>query len=114
MDAAALAENLEWSVSFRDEFPAVVNDPHAVDAVCRAARDLGLPLAAPQESPFRWSEDFGRLAALGRGALIGLGSGLDHPVLHAQDYDFNDALLPTGTALLLRICHRITNGGMLK
>ncbi len=105
----ATAEKLEWATTFQDEFPAVVNEPAAVALVELAAEKLGLALSPPQESPFRWSEDCGHLMALGQGAMIGLGCGPNHPVLHAEDYDFNDALLPTGVNLLTAICRHLTS-----
>ncbi|MFH2052836.1 MAG: amidohydrolase [bacterium] len=101
--AAAADHGLACTVSFSEEFPVTWNDPAAVRIVARAAGDLGLPVIEPRESPFRWSEDFGHLAALGRGAMIGLGAGEEHPVLHAPDFDFNDALLPVGVGLLEEI-----------
>ncbi len=95
---------LDHRISWPEYFPAVVNDPAAVALVRSAAGNLGLDCTAPAESPLRWSEDFGRLMALGRGALFGLGSGPGQPPLHAEDYDFNDAVLPGAVALLHAIC----------
>ncbi|MHB8763627.1 MAG: M20/M25/M40 family metallo-hydrolase, partial [Deferrisomatales bacterium] len=93
------AGGLGLEVTWHDPFAATVNHPEAVAAVARAARGCGLPLQAPP-SPFRWSEDFGRLTAGRRGALVGLGAGEGHPALHARDYDFPDALLAPGLRLL--------------
>ncbi|MGD9547127.1 MAG: amidohydrolase [Candidatus Krumholzibacteriia bacterium] len=98
--AAAADHGLSCSVEFSEEFPVTTNDPRAVGIVAAAAAALHLEVIEPEESPFRWSEDFGHLAALGRGAMIGLGAGTGHPVLHAPDFDFNDALLPVGVGLL--------------
>lgn len=97
---AAADHGLSCSVEFSEEFPVTLNHPEAVGKVADAARALRLEVIEPQESPFRWSEDFGHLAALGKGAMVGLGAGPDHPVLHAPDFDFNDTLLPVGVALL--------------
>ena len=55
------------------------------------------------EKPFPWSEDFGVFARSCGGALLGLGAGSESPPLHAEDYDFNDALLPTGALLWTQI-----------
>ncbi len=114
VEQIAASEKLQWSLTISDEFPAVFNDPQAVAIARDSARQLGLAVAAPAESPFRWSEDFGHLTARGRGALIGLGAGLDHPALHTEDFDFNDSLLPTGIALLTNICRRIPSGSLAK
>jgi len=90
-----LAVTLGWS----EEFPVTVNHPEAAAAVTAAAAAAGLPCGRPDESPFRWSEDVGHLLNLGRGAMFGLGAGVDHAPLHAGHYDFNDALLEPGLAL---------------
>ncbi|MBD3222610.1 amidohydrolase [bacterium] len=85
-----LACELEWV----EEFPVTANDDLAVTVVRSAAGARGLACAEPDESPFRWSEDFGWLIRDCTGALIGLGSGVDQPVLHAPDFDFPDELIP--------------------
>ena len=94
---------LTCALSWEEVFPVTVNDPAAAALVRSAARAEGLAVARPGESPFRWSEDFGVLARLGRGAMFGLGAGRRHPGLHAQEYDFNDDLLPIGVALMHRL-----------
>ncbi len=89
-------DGLSCAVAWYDEFPATVNHPQSVALARRAARAAKLAVARPPESPFRWSEDFGRLLRSSAGALIGLGAGRRQPVLHASAYDFPDALLPLG------------------
>ncbi len=99
----ARSHGLRCRLDWEEVFPVTWNDPAAAALVRRAARENGLAVARPRESAFRWSEDFGVLARLGRGALFGLGAGRRHPGLHAEDYDFNDALLPVGAALMHRL-----------
>ena len=101
--AIARRHGLACELGWEEVFPVVMNDAAATALVRRAARQAGLRSARPRESAFRWSEDFGALARLGRGALFGLGAGRRHPGLHAEDYDFNDALLPLGVDLLDRL-----------
>ncbi|MBK9775707.1 MAG: amidohydrolase [bacterium] len=101
--AAARRHGLTCSLAWEEVFPVTWNDAQAVALVREAARAAGLPLARPRESAFRWSEDFGVLARLGHGALFGLGAGRRRPGLHAERYDFNDALLPLGVDLLHRV-----------
>lgn len=98
--AAARRHGLACSLSWEEVFPVAWNDPAATALVRRAARQAGLAASRPRESAFRWSEDFGVLAKLGRGALFGLGAGRRSPGLHAERYDFNDSLLPLGVELL--------------
>lgn len=100
--AAALAvaeadrDGLACELAWVEEFSVTQNDPGAVEIARRAAQAAALPTAHPSESPFRWSEDLGRLTRAIPGALIGVGAGSEQPVLHAPDYDFPDALLPIG------------------
>ncbi|MBM4130649.1 amidohydrolase [bacterium] len=101
--AAARRHGLACDLSWEEVFPVVRNDPAATELVRRAARLAGLRAARPRESAFRWSEDFGALARLGRGAMFGLGAGRRRPGLHAERYDFNDALLPVGVELMHRL-----------
>lgn len=90
---------LESSLAWREPFPATVNHPVVVDAFRQSAQQLDVPVCElPTSLP--WSEDFGHFAARLPAALIGLGSGHDHPPLHAPDYDFPDALLLPGVHLL--------------
>ena len=93
-------DKLECALEWVEEFPVTENDSLAVTVAERAAAAAVLPLGVPSESPFRWSEDFGRFTAAVTGALVGLGSGTDQPVLHAPDFDFPDALLPAGVRFL--------------
>lgn len=101
--ATARRHGLTCSLAWEEVFPVTWNDAQAVALVREAARAAGLPLARPRESAFRWSEDFGVLARLGHGALFGLGAGRRRPGLHAERYDFNDAMLPLGVDLLHRV-----------
>ena len=59
------------------------------------------------DEPVRWSEDFGVFADCSQIAYFFLGSGEDHAQLHNPDYDFPDALLPTGVAIYARIVRHI-------
>ena len=109
-----LAEHSCAAFEARAEFefvrraPPVVNHPHEAAVAQRVAARLCAPgLAMPQE-PAMPSEDFAFMlqARPGAYAFIGNGDG-DHRtpghgegpcMLHNPSYDFNDALLPLGTA----------------
>jgi len=111
----ALGCDVEWI----EAFPVTRNHPEAVRLVDLAAGRLGLHTTTGDESPFRWSEDFGwftrdendvapveNVPAGGpptRGALFCLGAGRKHPPLHAADYDFPDALLELGVCLYVQL-----------
>lgn len=98
----AQGNGLTAEVRWSDEFAATVNHPDAVRHIHRAAGALGLDtLVLP--APIRWSEDFGLFTQVSAGALMGLGSGVNHSALHSPDYDFPDELIPTGITLFRRI-----------
>jgi amidohydrolase len=96
-----IAEEHELAVSFSNEepFPATVNDPRVVEVIVEAARTLGHDIEEPRRT-FAWSEDFGRFGRICPSALIGLGAGETVTALHHRMYDFPDALIPHGVALL--------------
>ncbi|OKL41423.1 amidohydrolase [Pontibacter flavimaris] len=106
VQAAAEKYCLKYKINFVEEFAATVNDKDAVQLVRQAAEKLQLEM---QESvqPFRWSEDFGHFTAKYKGAIFGLGAGTAHPQLHHANYDFPDALIPTGSALFYEIMQQI-------
>ncbi len=94
---------LQVHCSWSEVFPVTENHPGATAQIEAAARRLGLPVVCPEESPFRWSEDFGHLLQLGPGAMFGLGAGADHAPLHAGDFDFNERLLLPGMAMMAQL-----------
>lgn len=89
-----------------EPFTATVNDADAVAVIRTAAKTCGLDVVDP--GAFPWSEDFGRATARWPGALVGIGSGTDHPPLHSKDYDFPDDLLQPGRDLWRAIVGRWT------
>ncbi len=89
-------EGLRCALDWVDEFPVTENEDLAVAVADRAALAAGLSIDEPDESPFRWSEDFGWFTRQTSGAVIGVGSGENQPGLHAPDFDFPDELLPVG------------------
>ncbi|WOK09338.1 amidohydrolase [Imperialibacter roseus] len=97
-EMAGLALSLEES----DPFKAVVNDPEAFTAIQWAAVAKGLAFEVA-ETPFPWSEDFGRFSEVTSTGFFGLGAGLASPELHHDIYDFPDELIPIGTGLFLEL-----------
>ncbi|MGB0835452.1 MAG: amidohydrolase [Psychrobium sp.] len=100
--AEVLAEQyqLSLSVSYEDVFDATVNHPQAVDVIKAALADEPVTLT---DTPFRWSEDFGRFTQRHCGALFGLGAGKTTPDLHNADYDFPDELIATGSGYFIKL-----------
>lgn len=93
----------DWVESFR----ITKNNPESVELVRKTAEDQGLEILE-KEQPFSWSEDFGRFTQRYPGALFGLGAGLEHPGLHASDYDFPDELIETGIRMFAGIIEQLT------
>ncbi len=85
-----LGLRLDW----HDDFAACRNDGAAVDRINAAFAAAGSRVI-PSAGPWRASEDFGRFGLAGaRSAMFLIGAGMDHPGLHAPDFDFPDALIP--------------------
>lgn len=84
-------------------YPVTVNDPaHAARAV-RIARDLlGAAQVDDAARPSMGAEDFAYMLNERPGAYIFVGQG-DTAGLHHPHYDFNDAILPVGAALLVTL-----------
>ncbi|MFO7950912.1 MAG: amidohydrolase [Candidatus Fermentibacteraceae bacterium] len=101
---------LDVRISWKQEFPATINDPDAAEYVAAAAAGLGLDVIRPSR-PFPWSEDFGHFTGRFGGALFGLGAGEDHAPLHSSTYDFPDGLIPVGVDLLEALLRRSLAGG---
>ncbi len=87
-------------LSFRTEFIEAFNAAEPVEATLRAAEAVGLE-AIGDRSPMSFSEDFAQFSAAVPGCFLLMGNGTEGAhgqPLHADDYDFNDALLPLGAA----------------
>lgn len=101
-------ENLQWSLSWHEAFPATVNHDESVQLIRSAAEAAGLTVAELDE-PFRWSEDFSHYLQRYQGAFFGIGSGVDQPQLHNEYYDFPDALIATGVRVYLAVVDQVLN-----
>ncbi|MCI5096757.1 MAG: amidohydrolase [Rhodobacteraceae bacterium] len=100
-EGVAAAHGVEVSVSFVTEFIETVNAPDPTQAIVGAAQSCGLDVV-PDREPMSFSEDFAHFARAVPGCFLLLGngeSGAQGQPLHADDYDFNDALLPLGAEL---------------
>ncbi len=98
--------NLQFSCSFTEEFPATVNHDNSVDILEAVAGEQGLMIRDLKES-FRWSEDFGHFLELFPGAFFGLGAGEETAQLHNPDYDFPNKIIDTGVLMFYGIYKKI-------
>lgn len=95
------AHGVTVDVTFNTEFIETINAEQPVRAVVRAAQQTGLE-AIGDRQPMSFSEDFAHFCAAVPGCFLLLGNGetgAHGKPLHADDYDFNDALLPIGVDL---------------
>lgn len=97
-NAEAVQDGVEVSVSFSDTFPATVNDNATLARLEKICHLAGLGCIDLPE-PFRWSEDFGYYGSGAQAVIVGLGTGLDWPQLHTENYVFNDRIIPAALAL---------------
>ena len=104
----AQKHQLDCTIKWKQNFHANENNIEAVDYVRKAAASNNFDLLE-KESPFTWGEDFGIFTQEYAGAMFGLGAGTDTPALHNPDYDFPDAIIPTGVAIFHQIAKQITD-----
>ena len=99
-EGIAAAHGVAVDVGFNTEFIETINAQSPTDAVIRAANAAGLD-TVPDRQPMSFSEDFAHFSAAVPGCFLLLGNGETQAhgqPLHSSDYDFNDALLPIGSA----------------
>lgn len=96
------AYGIKHKLSWVERFEAVVNDHNAVSMVEKAASQLGMKVIKP-EAPFSWSEDFSYYDRLSKCAFCGIGSGVNTPQLHNEDYDFPDEIIEPAVRLFSKI-----------
>lgn len=104
----AEAYGLRVEISLSEVFPATTNDENATEHLQEAVGKAGLRWER-LERPFAWSEDFGHYLRDTTGSFFGLGAGEDSPDLHAENYDFPDALIPTGVQVYMAVIDEILN-----
>jgi len=103
---AAMQDGLVLQIETVEPFAATLNAPEAVKIAQDALRTCGIPFGEAGV-PMHASEDFGLFGHRAQSALLCLGAGTTHPALHNPDYDFPDALIPTGVAIFAQIARDI-------
>ncbi|MCO6480869.1 MAG: amidohydrolase [Phaeodactylibacter sp.] len=98
----ALSHGLRLETEWTNVFRTNRNEGEAVDIIQQAAEDCGFAITV-RDYPFKWGEDFGAFTQRFRGAMFGLGAGVDCAALHNPDYDFPDELLKYGVRMYKRI-----------
>lgn len=98
VNGIAQAHGIKATVSFQTEFIETINADTPTEAVIRVSNQLGLDTIGDRP-PMSFSEDFAHFCNAIPGCFLLLGNGSHGPhgqPLHANDYDFNDALLDIG------------------
>ncbi len=102
----AADHKLKYEIEWVEEFPSTKNDNDCVEIISQCAEENNLRINEI-DKPFRWSEDFGHFTHNYKGALFGLGSGINQPQLHNPDYDFPDEIISTGTKMFYSIIKKV-------
>ncbi len=100
VNGVAATHGVTATLSFDTVFVETINAAEPAQAVIRAAQTAGLQTDG-NRPPMSFSEDFAHFAQAVPGCFLLMGNGTDGAhgqPLHANDYDFNDALLPIGAA----------------
>lgn len=104
----AAAYEAEITVDIRDVFSVVENASAQVAAVAEVATELlGAGRVDTDAVPIMGSEDFADMTMALPGAFFWVGGG-PGPGVHNAGYNFDDTIIPIGSALLARLVERRT------
>ncbi|KQP41428.1 amidohydrolase [Methylobacterium sp. Leaf104] len=104
----ATAYGATIDVGIRDVFSVLMNSPEHAAAAADIARELFGPEGVDDQSkPRMGSEDFADMVARVPGAYAWIGS-TPGPGLHNASFDFDDSIIPLGSAFLARLVERRT------
>jgi hippurate hydrolase len=94
-------------VDFRLIFAPLPNSQDAVELMAETAAELvGEGMVERNKPPASASEDFSFMLEQVPGAYINIGNGEGSAAVHNQHYDFNDAIIPQGSALFARVVEK--------
>ena len=98
--AVALGFGATASVKYERSYPATVNTPDEAAFAADVAESLVGPEHVDRDmEPSMGAEDFSFMLQNKPGAYLRLGQGSENCFLHNSRYDFNDDVLPLGSAL---------------
>lgn len=105
-EAEACAAGLAFQCHVEDHFAACANHPEATAHLAGALDACGV-VHETGTLPMRASEDFGLFGSVSKSAMVFLGAGRKHAMLHNPDYDFPDDLIAPGVAIFGHLTERI-------
>ncbi|NJN77870.1 MAG: amidohydrolase [Saprospiraceae bacterium] len=94
--------HLEYNINWFEYFPTTVNHNICNEIITNAAKVNNFDLQE-KAYPMKFGEDFGWFSQRYKTAMFGLGSGLNTPALHHDDYDFPDEIIETGMKMFQEI-----------
>jgi len=107
LEGTAQAAGCRAELELRPGFPAVVNDPEAVEQVRRAAAEVVGETNVHEPAPLAASEDFSFFLDKRPGAFVLVGAGNEKRGItaphHSPDFDIEESVLPQGAELLARL-----------
>jgi hippurate hydrolase len=109
VDGIAAAFKAQITLRYHRLFPATINTPEHAAFVAKVATELfGADMVVPNLVPSMGSEDFSFMLQQRPGAYFRLGQGGAESgcVLHNAAFDFNDAVIPAGSAMFCRLVER--------
>jgi len=109
IDGVAAAFRADIELKYQRMFPATINTPHHAELVADVAKELfGEDRVVDNLVPSMGSEDFSFMLQQRPGAYFRLGQGGAESgcVLHNAAFDFNDAVIPDGCAMFVRLVER--------
>ena len=109
-EGTAASWGLMLETETTEHFKAITNNNEANDLIRKSAGNIGCEVFK-KETPFPWSEDFGRFTETFKGALFGIGAGEKQYQLHHRQYDFPDEILENGIRIFSGIIDDRLNGG---
>lgn len=109
VEGLAAAHGLEARFTYRQGYPATVNDAaEAARGADAAAEVVGEERVERSPPPSMGAEDFAYMLQKRPGSYIwmGQGGGTEGRILHSPYYDFNDEALPVGISYWARLVER--------
>ncbi|NYT60163.1 amidohydrolase [Alcaligenaceae bacterium] len=109
VDGIASTFQAKIELKYHHLFPATINTPEHAKLVTDVATELfGADQVVPDLVPSMGSEDFSVMLLQRPGAYFRLGQGGAEAgrVLHSATFDFNDAVIPVGSAVFCRLVER--------
>jgi len=91
---------IKFDIEYTEEFPATINNSECVDNLLQVCGKEEISCEQLSD-PFRWSEDFGHFSKVCKSNFFGIGSGLNHPQLHNENYDFPDEIIEPAVRIMV-------------